>query len=150
VAASLHEDMPWMGRATEYVWHALRRSAQRGEPITLRPVILNGPPGIGKSIWARSLAAALSLPYGNVDASKGGAGMALVGVERGWGSAQAGRPIDLMLAKRIANPLIVVYQTLQRSRFYLDAAQARNWLMRLSMIWRDWSGYQSPVLRQEF
>ena len=67
-----------MGRATEYVWHALRRSAQRGEPITLRPVILNGPPGIGKSIWARSLAAALSLPYGNVDASKGGAGMSVL------------------------------------------------------------------------
>ena len=108
VAASLHDDMPWMGRATEYVWHALRRSAQRGEPITLRPVILNGPPGIGKSIWARSLAAALSVPYGDVDASKGGAGMAFVGVERGWSSAQAGRPIDLMLAKRIANPLIVV------------------------------------------
>mgnify|MGYP003674209253 CR=1 FL=1 len=39
VAAKLHEDMPWMGRATEYVWHALRRSAQRGEPITLRPVM---------------------------------------------------------------------------------------------------------------
>ena len=108
VAAKLHEDMPWMARATEYVWHALRRSAQRSEPITLRPVILNGPPGIGKSIWARSLAAALSVPYGDVDASKGSAGMALVGVERGWGSAQAGRPIDVMLAKRIANPLIVV------------------------------------------
>ena len=29
VAAKLHEDMPLMGRATEYVWHALRRSAQR-------------------------------------------------------------------------------------------------------------------------
>ena len=108
VAAKLHEEMPWMGRATEHVWHALRRSAQRDEAITLRPVILNGPPGIGKSVWARSLSVALSLPYIDVDASKGGAGMALVGVERGWGTALPGRPIDLMLAKRIANPLIVV------------------------------------------
>lgn len=108
IAAQLHDDMPWMGRATEYAWHALRRSAQRGEPVLIRPVILNGPPGIGKSVWARSLAAALDIPYADVDATKGGAGMALVGVERGWGTAQAGRPLEVMLAKRLANPLIVV------------------------------------------
>ena len=36
VAAKLHDDMPWMGRASKYVWHALRRSVQRGEPVTLR------------------------------------------------------------------------------------------------------------------
>tara|TARA_R110002051_G_C8755483_1_gene500878 strand:- start:34 stop:387 length:354 start_codon:yes stop_codon:yes gene_type:complete len=34
--------------------------------------------------------------------------MALVGVERGWGTAQAGRPLEGMLAKRLANPLIVL------------------------------------------
>lgn len=34
--------------------------------------------------------------------------MALVGVERGWATAQAGRPLDVMLSKRLANPLIVV------------------------------------------
>lgn len=108
VAAELHDEMPWMARATEYAWHALRRSAQRGEPIVIRPVILNGPPGIGKSVWARSLAAALTIPYADVDASKGGAGMGLVGVERGWSTAQAGRPLDVMLSKRMGNPLIVV------------------------------------------
>lgn len=108
IAAKLHAEMPWMGRATEYAWHALRRSAQRGEPILIRPVILNGPPGIGKSVWARSLAAALAVPHANVDATKGAVGMALVGVERGWATAQAGRPLDVMLSKRLANPLIVV------------------------------------------
>lgn len=108
VAAKLHADTPWMARATEYAWHALRRSAQRGEPVLIRPVILNGPPGIGKSVWARSLAVALDVPYADIDATKGAAGMALVGVERGWATAQAGRPLEVMLAKRLANPLIVV------------------------------------------
>lgn len=41
----------------------------------IRPAILNGPPGIGKSVWARSLAAALEIPFADVDATKGGAGM---------------------------------------------------------------------------
>lgn len=108
IAAALHEDMPWMARATEYVWHEMRRAAKRDAPITIRPVILNGPPGIGKSVWARAVAKAIRVPMADVDASKGGAGLALVGLERGWSSAQSGRPVDLMLAKRIANPLIVV------------------------------------------
>ncbi len=108
IAAMLHEEMPWMAPATEYVWNSLRRSAQRREPATLRPLILNGPPGIGKSVWARFVADALSVPHVDVDASKGGAGMALVGLESGWGSALAGRPIDLMLSRRIANPLVIV------------------------------------------
>ncbi len=93
IAAQLHDDMPWMGRATEYAWHALRRSAQRGEPVLIRPVILNGPPGIGKSVWARSLAAALDIPYADVDATKGGAGMALVAADA---------PVDLPDAGRVA------------------------------------------------
>tara|TARA_R110002126_G_scaffold289977_2_gene446038 strand:- start:422 stop:934 length:513 start_codon:yes stop_codon:yes gene_type:complete len=44
VAAKLHADMPWMGRATEYAWHALRRSAQRGEPVLIRPCNPERPP----------------------------------------------------------------------------------------------------------
>lgn len=66
--------MPWIGPATEYAWHAMRRGARRGEAIRMRPVILNGPPGIGKSVWARKLAKILSMPTADIDASKGGAG----------------------------------------------------------------------------
>ena len=108
IAAGLHAEAPWLAAATEYAWHALRQSARRGEPVRFRPVILNGPPGVGKSLWARNLAKALELPLADVDASKGGAGFGLVGLERGWSSAQPGRPLDLLLAQRVANPLIVV------------------------------------------
>lgn len=107
-AAAIHEDMPWMAKASEYLWHALRYAAERREPIYFRPVILNGPPGIGKSAWARSVAKTLKLPTVEIDASKGGAGFSLVGVERGWSTGQPGRPLELMIASRIANPLIVV------------------------------------------
>lgn len=108
IAASLHAEMPWMAPATDYAWQALRRAARRGGPIAFRPVVLNGAPGIGKSAWARKLAKLLALPTADIDASKGGAGFAVAGVERGWGTALPGRPLDLILAKRIANPLIIV------------------------------------------
>lgn len=116
VAADLHADMPWMGPATEYAWHALRRAARRGEAIHMRPVILNGPPGIGKSVWARKLAKLLSVPTADIDASKGGAGFALCGLDRGWGTALAGRPLDLILGKRIANPVIIVDEICKAKR----------------------------------
>lgn len=108
IAAALHAAMPWMAPATEHAWHALRRAVCRGEAICMRPIILNGPPGIGKSVWARRLARHLSLPCVDIDASKGGAGFALVGVERGWGSALPGRPLDLILTRRIGNPVVVI------------------------------------------
>ncbi|MBQ1203532.1 MAG: hypothetical protein IIX61_07005, partial [Loktanella sp.] len=44
------------------------QGSKDGTPIRLRPVILNGPPGIGKSVWARKLAQLLQLPMAPIDA----------------------------------------------------------------------------------
>lgn len=96
VAADLHADMPWMGPATEYAWHARRRAARRGEAIRIRPVILNGPPGIGKSVWTRKLARLLAVPTADIDASKGGAGFTLCGLDRGWGGITAPSVAEVM------------------------------------------------------
>ena len=108
IAARIHTDAPWLAQATEYIWHALRLSARRGDPVKFQPVIVNGPPGIGKSVWTRAVARELALPFADIDASKNGAGFSLVGVERGWSTAQPGRPLELILAQRVANPIIVV------------------------------------------
>lgn len=108
IAAHLHEDMPWFALATELVWHDLRACAAAGRPVVLRPLLLNGPPGIGKSHWARRLSELLGVPSAELDAGKAGAGFAIVGTERGWGTAQPGRPVELLVQHRIANPLILV------------------------------------------
>lgn len=108
VAAAIHEDMPWMAPATEHAWHQLRRAARRGEAAQVGPMLLNGAPGIGKTVWARSLAKHLRVPMVDVDASKGGSGNALVGVERGWSTTLPGLPLDMILSRRIANPVVVV------------------------------------------
>jgi len=108
VAAALHAEMPWMGRATETAWHDLRRAARRGTPIKVQSLLLNGQPGIGKSGWTRSLANRVKLPMGQSDAGAGSAGFDIAGVERGWGSSTPGRPVNLLLDHRIANPIFVV------------------------------------------
>ncbi len=108
LAAALHAEFPWMGTATTAVWHALRRCARRGQPISVGPLLLHGPPGIGKTAWAHGLAKALDLPHCVIDAGQGLSSMALAGTERGWSGEMPGRPLQTMMSSRIANPVIVV------------------------------------------
>lgn len=106
--SALHEEMPWMSAATNEVWHALRRIASTKDTIRLPPLLLNGPPGIGKSVWARRLSELFEVPRCEIDASLGGVGFSVAGTERGWSSAQPGRPLETILQHRVGNPLIVV------------------------------------------
>ncbi len=108
IAASLHEEMPWMAPATEAAWHALRRSARLSEPVRVGPLVLTGPPGVGKTAWARRLAGQLAVASTVIDASQGLASFSLTGSERGWASAQPGRPLGAMIDNRIANPVVIV------------------------------------------
>lgn len=106
--AALHEEMPWMAPATKEVWVALQHSARNGDPVKIPPLVLNGQPGIGKSVWSRRVSEILGLPRCEIDASIGGVGFSVAGVERGWSSAQPGRPLETILQHRIGNPLVVV------------------------------------------
>ncbi|SFL49120.1 ATPase family associated with various cellular activities (AAA) [Loktanella salsilacus] len=108
IAAAVHEEFGWLAPATQYVWHALRRAAEDGTPVRVPPVILVGPPGIGKSVWARFVAHQIGLPAVDIDASKGAVGFSINGTERGWSTAQPGRPVEMIISSRIANPLIIV------------------------------------------
>jgi hypothetical protein len=109
LAAALHEDMPWMAPATEIVWHAMRRSVREGWPgLRVPPLLLDGPPGIGKSHWARRLGELLSAPTTVIEATGENASFGIVGSQRGWGGSCPGRLIETALQSLIANPVMVV------------------------------------------
>lgn len=109
IAAALHAEFPWMGPATETVWHAMRRSVKAGDPgLRLPPLLLDGPPGIGKSAWARHLGHVLGVPTMAYEATTENASFGLVGTQRSWGSANPGRLINTILSHRVENPVIVV------------------------------------------
>ncbi|SOC20156.1 ATPase family protein associated with various cellular activities (AAA) [Rhodobacter sp. JA431] len=109
IAAALHEDMPWMAPANEGVWHAMRRSVREGASgLRIPPLLLDGPPGIGKSHWARRLGALLSTPTTVIEATGENASFGVVGSQRGWGGSCPGRLIETVLQSRIANPVMVV------------------------------------------
>ncbi|WP_199259554.1 P-loop NTPase family protein [Paracoccus binzhouensis] len=69
IAARLHGEFPWCDPASESVWWSLRRSVHDGLPgVRLEPLLLDGPPGIGKSAWARYLGKLLGTPITEIDA----------------------------------------------------------------------------------
>jgi len=54
IASALHTEMPWMAPAIDIFWKAMRRSVRIGDAgFRLSPLLLDGPPGIGKSMWGR-------------------------------------------------------------------------------------------------
>lgn len=109
LAAALHVEFPWMAPATEVVWRAMRRSARSGDPgLRIPPILLDGPPGIGKSHWARHLGTLLSVPSLVFEATAENASFGLVGSQRGWGNSEPGRLIKMILQHRVGNPVVVV------------------------------------------
>lgn len=109
IAAALHADFPWLSEATTHVWHSLRQNMESGRPgARFSPVLLDGPPGIGKSAWARRLAQLLGTPDLILDATVENASFGLVGSQRGWANAGPGRLVSLMLTRQVANPLVII------------------------------------------
>ncbi|AMY68311.1 AAA family ATPase [Frigidibacter mobilis] len=109
IASKVHEEFPWMAPATDVLWNAMRLSVRNGEPgFRLSPLLLDGPPGIGKSTWARHLAKLIGTEEVAIDASGEGAGFGIIGLQRGWGSALPGRPLALILQEMIGNPLVII------------------------------------------
>ncbi|MBD9529694.1 AAA family ATPase [Paracoccus sp. PAR01] len=109
LAAALHAEMPWMAPATEIVWQAMRRSVREGWPgLRVPPLLLDGPPGIGKSHFARRLGEVLSAPTCVIEATGENSSFGVVGSQRGWGSAHPGRLIATILESRVANSVMVV------------------------------------------
>lgn len=109
LASALHTDMPWMAPATEIVCNAMRCSVREGWPgLRLPPLLLDGPPGIGKSHWAQRLGELLSTSTTVIEATGENASFGIVGSQRGWSAACPGRLIEAVLQSRMASPAMVV------------------------------------------
>lgn len=109
IAAAIHAEMPWMAAATDLLWKAMRRSVRRGEAgFRLPPMLLNGPPGIGKSVWSRELGRHLGVPRCGIEGTAEQASFVVNGSQRGWSTALPGRPLQTILQSLCANPIVVI------------------------------------------
>jgi hypothetical protein len=109
LVAELHSESGWMHEVSTWVMQQMLAHIERGgRGLALPPVILIGPPGSGKSHYARRLADLAGVPSRIIDVGGGSAGFRIVGTERGWATAQPGIPVETILASRTANCVMIV------------------------------------------
>lgn len=107
--SKLMAEFPWMAEANEFVARAAALgSRQLGRGLTIPPLLLNGPSGVGKTRWIRRVAKLSSVPmhwtsFAGIENSK-----SVMGNERGWANARPSLPTLALAATQVVNPIIMV------------------------------------------
>ena len=74
----------------------------------IAPILLDGPPGVGKTAFAQQLAEALSLPYKKISAGGMQHAAQITGTSSHWSSAQTGEVFNLLTAGEFATGILVI------------------------------------------
>ncbi|MEP1696235.1 MAG: AAA family ATPase [Paracoccaceae bacterium] len=107
--AELHASAPWMADVSTWIYKTLRARYNTGQTwFALPPVILVGPPGCGKSTYARKLATLSGAPDRTLDAGASNASFTVAGSDPTWSKAQAGIPLQEIAKSGTANPVMIV------------------------------------------
>ena len=76
--------------------------------FSANPLLLAGPPGIGKTAFCHAIAAMVSTHFELISLSGMTAGFVLGGMASSWADGKPGRVVEALAKGRLANPLIVV------------------------------------------
>jgi hypothetical protein len=105
----LIEEMPNFTPAIAAIcsdWRLRRLGPDRS--FRMSPILLIGPPGVGKTRFCRRLAELIGLPSRIIMAAGLSDSRDLAGTARGWGTAQPSAAVRLLAESGTANPIIVV------------------------------------------
>lgn len=109
VVGQLRAEFPWMDSAIERIADDLALCFLNPDPwIRIRPLLLVGPPGSGKSRFARRLAELVGIGHRVIGAAGSSDNRDLEGTAHGWSNHEPGAVLRLMLSCGVANPLVVV------------------------------------------
>jgi hypothetical protein len=108
IAAALYAESPWLQEAILPIWQDMRQHAREGLGLKFRPLLLDGPPGIGKTHLARRLGELTALPALNFDVGSSSEGFRITGLARGWGTAHPSQIVERILDTGIANPVVFI------------------------------------------
>lgn len=74
----------------------------------ISPVLLLGPPGVGKTLFSRKLAEALKTGFTFIDMASASSSWVLSGLHATWHGAKCGKILDAMLYSPTASPIVVL------------------------------------------
>jgi ATP-dependent Lon protease len=106
--ASLYEQLPNFADALDDLKRHVALAQDCGDGIEITPMLLLGPPGIGKTHFARQLAELLGTGMSLVPMSSMTAGWLLSGASSQWKGAKPGKVFEALVDGQYANPVLVV------------------------------------------
>ena len=106
--AALYEQLPNFTDALDDVRRHVALAQDSRDGLEVTPMLLLGPPGIGKTHFARKLAELLGTGMNLVPMSSMTAGWLLSGASSQWKGAKPGKVFEALVDGQYANPVIVV------------------------------------------
>lgn len=106
---ALREEYPWADGLLSDIETAVTLSVSSGRRwLSIPPLLIVGPSGIGKSRLARRLSALSGVPYEIVNCAGASDNRSVAGTARGWGSAHPSRIVEVFIDAQVANPIVLV------------------------------------------
>jgi ATP-dependent Lon protease len=106
--AALYELLPNFTEALDDLKRHVALAQDAGDGLEVTPMLLLGPPGIGKTHFARQIADLLGTGMSLVPMSSMTAGWLLSGASSQWKGAKPGKVFEALVDGQYANPVIVV------------------------------------------
>ena len=104
----LYEELPNFMAVLDDVKRQLALCQDSRDALEITPMLLLGPPGIGKTHFAREIAQLLGTGLGFISMSSLTAGWVLSGASSQWKGARPGKVFETLVDGAYANPVMVV------------------------------------------
>jgi ATP-dependent Lon protease len=108
VMEHLYDELPNFTEVLDDIKRQLALCEDSRDALEITPLLLLGPPGIGKTHFARELAQLLGTGMGFVSMSSLTAGWVLSGASSQWKGARPGKVFETLVDGNYANPVMVV------------------------------------------
>lgn len=86
----------------------LKERTKEEQPVSLRPMLICGKPGYGKTAYMRALASLLGVPFEEIQIGSTSAGFVITGTDPAWSSSKPGRVFEAVVRGKVANPMILL------------------------------------------
>jgi ATP-dependent Lon protease len=104
----LYDEMPNFADVLDDVKRQLALCEDSRDALEITPTLLLGPPGVGKTHFARQLAGLLGTGMGFMSMSSLTAGWVLSGASSQWKGARPGKVFETLVDGQYANPVMVI------------------------------------------